>query len=164
MKRTDNRQNKMIQMKMGATKHFPPSSTPSVNPASEFANPHELPVHGAVFGLLSNVLVATKMAQAAKHHHVGVHNFDRAEAVIEHVRQKAPFLIVIDWDGCEAEAYKMLKALRSDEAFKKIAVIGYVSQVKVDVKREAERAGCDRVYLKAEFMKDLENIVMRYAK
>jgi len=46
---------------------------------------------GTVFGLVRSLFFATKIAEAAKHCHLGVHNFDHANALIEHAKQKHPF-------------------------------------------------------------------------
>jgi len=128
MKPIDNRQNKLMQLKAGK-KHVSP--TPSaVSGLSQEGTPSTAgPKGGAVFGLISNLLFASKIAQSAKHSHSGVHNFDKADALLEHAKAKPPFLVILDWDGCEAEAFKLLKVFQRDEAFKKIPTVGYLSHV-----------------------------------
>ena len=119
---------------------------------------------GAVFGLVSDLLMATRIAKAAKQCHLGVHNFDNAEALIAHARARKPILIILDWDTREAEAFKVLKELASSADLKSVAAVGYVSGSREDLKQEAQRAGCQRVYGKTEFTRDLEYLMTRYAQ
>ncbi len=117
----------------------------------------------SVFGLVSDLAMATRIAKAARQCHWGVHNFDQAEALIRHAREKAPVLIILDLDTREAESFKVLKELRSNADVKGVAVIGYISGTRENLKDEARRAGCHRVYGKTELMRDLENLLARYA-
>lgn len=118
--------------------------------------------HGVVYGLVSDLLVATKIARAAQHCHLAVHNFDRAEPLLEHARAKAPNLAILDWDSREAEAYKVLQEFAATAVLKKVPTVGFVSMPKASVREEAQKAGCHRVYTKTEFSRDLEQIMMRY--
>jgi PleD family two-component response regulator len=163
VKRIDYRQNKLIQTKAasrGGGKEGHPFPQAGAQPQAPLPGAAK---GGALLGLVSDLLMATKIAQAAKHNHLGVHNFDRAGALVEHAASKRPFLVILDWDGCEAEAFKVLKAFREDAVLKGIPTVGYVSQSKKEVKEEAERAGCHRVYTKVEFTHAVDDILMRYA-
>lgn len=121
-----------------------------------------MPNPGIVYGLLRDIAAAGKIAQAAKHCHLEVHNFDRSQGLLEHSRLRRPLLMIVDWDGCEAEGYKVLKEIRQNADLNGVAVIGFVSGQKLALREEAQRAGCHRVYHKTEFMKDLELIMARY--
>ena len=161
MKPIDNRQNKLMQMK-AAAQHVPAART--FSPERPLGETEEgAGKGGAVFGLVSNLLVASKIAQSAKHCHLAVHNFDKAAPLIEHAKQKPPILVILDWDGCEAEAFKCLKELASNADLKGVPSVGYLSQ-KTALKEEAQRAGCHRVYPKTEFMRILEELLARYAQ
>ncbi len=166
MKPIDNRQNKLIQTKAGA-KHLPPKDSLRGDTAHEAGGQEPLGtgLHGgAVFGLVSNLLFASKIAQSAKHHHLGAHNFDKADPLLEHAKARPPMLVILDWDGCEREAFKVLKAFREDKALQAIPVVGYLSHTKIELKKEAETAGCLRVYTKSEFTRVLDDLVIRYGQ
>ena len=160
MKPIDNRQNKLIQTKAAMKPHFPGAQIPSAVSEGEAAMGSLK--GGAVFGLISNLLSASKIAQSAKHCHLGVHNFDKADPLIEHAKAKLPLLVILDWDGCEAEAFKLLKVFQGDEGLKKVPIIGYLSHVKTALKEEAQKAGCLRVYSKSEFTRELDDLLARY--
>ena len=78
--------------------------------------------------------------------------------------QNKPVVVILDWDGCEAEAFKFLKELSENADLKDIATIGCLSGEKLNLKEEAQRAGCHRVYTRTDFSQDLEIIMARYAK
>ena len=164
MKKIDNRQNRLVQVK-AEVKHYPKTSVipPAAAPAGAEAS-GGIRKGGAVFGLVSNLLAASKIAQAARHAHLDVHNFDKAEPLLAHAKVKVPVLVILDWDGCEAESFKVLKAFKAETALSHTATVGFLSSGKTPVKEEAQRAGCHRVYFKTEFMRDLEALVTRYAQ
>jgi DNA-binding NtrC family response regulator len=116
---------------------------------------------GSVYGLLKDISMATKIAKAAKHCRLIVHNFDRSESLIKHLQERRPVVIILDWDSCESEAYKVLKEIAHNADFKSIMSIGFVSGTKPQVREEAQRAGCFRVYHKTEFLNELEGILAR---
>ena len=164
MKQSENRQKKFISK-------MKPARTPSLeggiplNPDSG-ERPLEWPgagKGGSVYGLISNLVLAAKLAQSAKHCHLGIHNFDKAADLAARAKQKLPILVVLDWEGREAEAFSLLKAFSGDPDLRGVPVIGCVPQEKGALKEEARRAGCLRVYLKSEFHRSLNDILLRYA-
>lgn len=122
----------------------------------------EIPVGPVLYGLMKDIQMATRVAQAVKLCRGTIHNFDQAARLVEHAKAKRPRLVLLDWDGCEAEAFKVLKEMRENVDLKSVACIGYVSGSKPLVKEEAQRAGCLRVYLKTEWTQDLTGILTRY--
>lgn len=115
-------------------------------------------------GLVSKVDLATRLAKVAKEFGLTVRNSDQASTVVRWAKEKAPLFVILDWDGCEAEAFKVLKEFSADADLKKVPRVGCLSQEKFNLKREAEMAGCDRVYLKTEFLRDLKDLFIRYAR
>lgn len=160
MKPLDNRQNKLHVWKEPSRPlrgKFQKASEPGI-----FLNP-EPHSGGLIYGLLKDLLMATKIAHAARHCHLAAHNFDHSEPLVSHLKQRKPVLIIFDWDACESEAYKVLKEMNQNADFKSVANIGYVTGVKTVLREEAQRAGCHRVYHKTEFVHELDLILARYA-
>lgn len=118
---------------------------------------------GLVLGLVSAVPVASRIAKAAKACGLDVHNSSRSEALLQRLASAKVVLILLDFDGCEAEAFTLLQSMKKNAAAPRIPVFGFVSQSKTNVKEEAQRAGCDRVYFKTEFLSDLDNLLARSA-
>lgn len=160
MKPLDNRQNKLHVWK----EPLRPLKGSPRNLSEPLDTPYpEAHTGGVVYGLLKDLFMATKIAQAAKHCHLSVHNFDQSEPLVGHLRQRKPIVVILDWDACESEAYKVLKEMQQNADFKSVAAIGYVSGAKTALREEAQRAGCHRVYHKTEFVHELDLILARYA-
>ena len=162
MKALNNRQNKTFQFKV-SDKPRPFFSSPARDYYSSFETEAPLSQGGVVYGLLSNILAATRAAKAAKHHQFGIHNFDKAEPLLKQMKAVRPKLVMLDWDGCEAESFKFLNDFRKSADLKGVGVIGFASGMKQVLKEEAQRAGCQRVYSKTEFMNQLEDLMGRWA-
>jgi len=116
-----------------------------------------------VFSLVGDMKAATQIVKAAVRLHVGVKNFDRAEKLVAQAMSERPFLIVLDFEKCEAEAFQALKELHENADLKGVPSVGFLTQEKVMVKPEAEKAGCSRVYMKTEFGRELPDLIARYA-
>jgi hypothetical protein len=117
-----------------------------------------------IYGLVSGMAAATKIVEMAKSHHLAVRIFDRSTSLIENAKISRPCLVILDCDEREAQAFEVLKAFSADADLSRVAIVGYLSQAKAALKPEIERAGCLRGYLKTEFMRELPNIILRYAK
>ena len=118
--------------------------------------------------LVASMDLAAKIAKSARLHHLDIRTFDKAEKLLTAVLARVPEVVILDFEAREAEAFNFLKALRENAVekagLKKASVVGLVSNTKREVKNEAERAGCLRVYLKTEFLTGLDEIWLRYAK
>lgn len=125
---------------------------------------YDRPNAGYVVGLISDIYLAGKIAQSARQHGLNVHHFDRGDDLVAFVQGHKTLFIILDWDHREAESFKILKALRDSADLRRVPVIGYLSSAKQELVQEAERAGCDRVYGKTEFNKNLNDFMMRYAR
>ena len=117
----------------------------------------------SVFALVADMTAATQIAKCAAGLHVGVRNFDNAEKLVGQAASEKPFLLILDLEKREAEAFRVLNELRHNADLKSIPAVGFVTQAKVMVKPEAEKAGCLRVYMKTEFGKELPDLIARYA-
>ena len=119
--------------------------------------------HQSVFALVGDMTVATQIAKCAAGLHVGVRNFDKAERLMAQAVGERPFLVILDLEKCEAEAFRVLKELHENADLKNVPAVGFVTQAKAMVKPEAEKAGCFRVYMKTEFGRELPDLISRYA-
>src|SRR3990167_4097910 len=113
-----------------------------------------------VYGLVTDMNLATRIAKTAESLHLGVRNFDKVEPLIQWAKREIPCLVILDWESKEADAYKALKELRELTDLRKTTVIGFVTAAKRQVGEEAQRAGCLKVYLKTDFLKNLDDLVM----
>ena len=117
----------------------------------------------SVFALVADMATATQIVKCAAGLHIGVRNFDSAEKLVTQSAVERPFLVILDLEKREAEAFRVLNELRHHADLKSIPAVGFVTQAKVMVKPEAEKAGCFRVYMKTEFGRELSDLIARYA-
>jgi DNA-binding NtrC family response regulator len=117
----------------------------------------------SVFALVADMAAATQIVKCAAGLHIGVRNFDSAEKLVAQAAVEKPFLVILDLEKREAEAFRVLNELHKNADSKGVAVVGFVTQAKVMVKPEAEKAGCFRVYMKTEFGRELPDLIARYA-
>jgi len=106
---------------------------------------------------------ATQIVKCAAGLHIGVRNFDNAEKLVAQAAIERPFLVILDFEKREAEAFRALNELHKNVDLKSVPAVGFVTQEKVMVKPEAEKAGCFRVYMKTEFGRELPDLIARYA-
>jgi len=163
MKRVDSRQNKAIQNSAASRyQKNRPLPRPSFSENPLYTDQPLSRGKGPVFGLIGDLFYASKIAQLAKHYHLDIHNSDSSESLLNHAAIKLPCIAILDWDHCEAEAFKLLRAFKSDEKLTKVPIVGYLSGARADLKREGENAGCMRIYSKIEFIRVLEDLLVRY--
>jgi DNA-binding NtrC family response regulator len=118
----------------------------------------------SVFALVADMATATQIVKCAAGLHIGVRNFDSAEKLVAQAAIERPFLVILDLEKREAEAFRALNELHKNADLKDVPAVGFVTQAKVMVKPEAEKAGCFRVYMKTEFGRELSNLIARYAQ
>lgn len=116
-----------------------------------------------VYGLVQDISMASQIVKYAKQAYSRAWNFDRADALLGHVKKALPFLIILDFEHCEREAFLVLKEIRENADLKSVAVVGFLTQKEGALKSEAEKAGCFRVYRKTEFTRELPDLITRYA-
>ena len=117
----------------------------------------------SVFALVVDMVAATQIVKCAAGLHIGVRNFDSAERLVAQASIERPFLVILDFEKREAEAFRVLNELHKNADLKSTPAVGFVTQANVMVKPEAEKAGCFRVYMKTEFGRELPDLIARYA-
>lgn len=115
-----------------------------------------------VYALIGDLFFATKIVKSAKAVGLEARAFDTAERLMQASREKEPGMIIMDCGSLEREAFQLLKELRSDEKLSRIPRLGYLSHSVADLKNQMRAAGCDQVFLKTEFTRELENLLVRY--
>jgi PleD family two-component response regulator len=116
-----------------------------------------------IFTLVADMATATQIVKCAAGLHIGVRNFDSAEKLVAQAVNEKPFLVILDLEKREAEAFRVLNEMRQNADLKGIPVVGFLTQAKVMAKPEAEKAGCFRVYMRTEFGRELPDLIARYA-
>ena len=117
-----------------------------------------------VYALVGDLFFASKIVKTAQALELEVRVFDSAARLLQASREKEPMLVLLDCQGLEREAFHLLGELRSDTSLSAVPRIGYLSHVSQDLRREMREAGCEQVYPKSTFTKELENLLARYSR
>jgi len=115
-----------------------------------------------VYLLGADLFFATKIVKTAQAVGLEARAFDSADRLIQAAQAREPALVILDCGGLEKEAFRLLDQFRSAPSLSKIPRVGYLLHIAQDLKREMKGAGCDAVYSKAEFTRELENLLMRH--
>ena len=114
-----------------------------------------------IYILVNDLFFATKIVKSAQAITLEARAFDTADRLLEASRQKEPSLVILDCGGLEKEAFKLLDATRTDEKLSKIPKIGYLSHGARQLEKEMRTAGCNQVYTKSQFTKELDVLIAR---
>ena len=114
-----------------------------------------------IYILVNDLFFATKIVKTAQALALETRAFDTASRLLEASKQKEPALVIMDCGGMERECYQLLGAFRSDASLSKVPHIGYLSHGAKDLTREMRAAGCNQVYTKSQFTKELDLLLAR---
>lgn len=74
-----------------------------------------------------------------------------------------PSLVIFDLNCDAAEPLEIIRQLKSAPDTKRVSMIGFVSHVQIDLKLQAQQAGCDMVVARSVFAQNLPMIMKRHA-
>ncbi len=115
-----------------------------------------------ILAVLEDLLFTVKINESAKRAGVPV-DFVKSEAdVLDKARAK-PALIVIDLNYQGIDPVKLIQTLKADEEMRRISLLGYLSHIQVDLKHQAQEAGCNTVLARSAFSQNLLQILKRHA-
>jgi PleD family two-component response regulator len=79
--------------------------------------------------------------------------------LLEALRESPPDLLVLDLNSARFEPLALLRSVRSEEATREVATVGFLSHVQRDLAVAAREAGCDRVVARSAFTSELPQIL-----
>ena len=79
--------------------------------------------------------------------------------LLEVLRGSPPDLLVLDLNSARFEPLALLRSVRSEEATREVATVGFLSHVQKDLAVAAREAGCDRVVARSAFTRELPQIL-----
>jgi CheY-like chemotaxis protein len=112
-----------------------------------------------VIALVSDLMFASRIREAAAAKNVGVRSARSPEALLAACREDPPSLVLADLDDNRVRALEAVQALRQDPAFQQLTVIGFVSHVDAERAQAAGAAGCSRVLARSAFVQQLPQLL-----
>ncbi len=115
-----------------------------------------------ILAVVQDIFFAAKITAAAKRAGVEVsYVVDERELL---GAEPPPQMIIVDLNNTNLNKQglnpvELIGKLKADPATREVRVIGFLSHVQGDLKREAERAGCDLVLPRSVFSQNLEDLL-----
>ncbi len=110
-----------------------------------------------ILAVVADLFFSVKLADAAKRFGLALELVKDPAEALEKARRK-PALIVLDLNFEAVQPLDLIAKLKSSAETKGIAVIGYVSHVQGELKRQAHEAGCDTVLARSAFSQSIPRI------
>lgn len=115
-----------------------------------------------IVAAVSDLMFTVKINDAAKK--VGIHvDFVKSEKDVLEKAAERPTAIIMDLNCREIDTIQLIPKLKSNADHKSISLIGYLSHVQGDLKKQAQDAGCDMVMTRSAFSQNLAQILKRHA-
>ncbi len=73
----------------------------------------------------------------------------------------APSFVILDLNQPAPEPVGLIQALKTDPATRTTQIIGFISHVQHERRREAEKAGCDLILPRSVFSQNLADLLMQ---
>lgn len=105
-------------------------------------------------------MFAVKIQDSAKRVGLGVSLAKTEEEAIGKAKLN-PSLIIVDLNTTGLDSVELIKKLKTDESTRSFHIVGFVSHVQTDLRKQAQEAGCDEVIARSAFSQNLPGILSR---
>jgi len=112
-----------------------------------------------ILAVVDDLFFASKIRGTAEQLAVDVKFARTADALAEAARRDLPALIICDLHSQKVDPNELAKRLKADEQLRQIPLLGFFSHVQIELQRQAEEAGFDRVLPRSAFTKHLSEIL-----
>ena len=115
-----------------------------------------------VLAVVSDLFFSSKLIEAAKRSGLVLEFVKEPKELLEKAQDK-PSLIIFDLNFEAAQPLKLITKLKAKSETKGISLIGYLSHIQVDLKQQAQEAGCDMVMARSALSQNLPQIFKRHS-
>lgn len=116
-----------------------------------------------IIAVVDDLFFSSKFREAAKTLDIDVEFVKNTDGLKEKISSEKPSLIIFDLNSRGGSPLEIIKSIKSTSELKQIPVIGFLSHVQIELRKEADRAGCDLVIPRSRFSKDLQEILRKYS-
>lgn len=114
---------------------------------------------GRIIVAVDDMFFAAKILGAAQNLGRTVERVKTVEQLFASLPTEAPALLLIDLNSAQFDALQLIASLKSQAKYAALTVLGFLSHVQVDLKRQAEAIGCDSVMTRSAFSQALAEIL-----
>ena len=115
-----------------------------------------------VVAVIDDLFFTVKIMDAAKRAGLEI-VFVKEEEKAWELAQELPTLMIVDLNTKAVNAVDLIQRLKTNPQTKQISLLGFVSHVQVDLKKEALAAGADIVLPRSTFSTTLPSNLQRHA-
>ncbi len=115
-----------------------------------------------VVAAVSDLMFTVKINDAAKKVGLRVDFVKSTQDVMEKAKE-SPTAIIFDLNFDAISPITVISEIKENSNHKRISLIGYLSHVQGELKKQAHDAGCDIVMTRSAFSQNLQQILKRHA-
>jgi CheY-like chemotaxis protein len=112
--------------------------------------------------VLEDLFFTVKINESAKRAGLPVEFVKTHQDALARAREK-PAVILIDLNCASMNPLELIRTLKSQEETRPVPLVGYLSHVQGELKKQAQEAGCDMVLARSAFSQNLLQILKRHA-
>jgi PleD family two-component response regulator len=120
------------------------------------------PLSKRVLAVVNDLFFSVKLTEAAKRSGLALEFVKESQELMEKAGER-PSLIIFDLNFDAVQPLKLISKLKAAPDTKGISLIGYLSHVQVELKQQAQEAGCDMVMARSAFSQNLPQIFKRHS-
>ena len=114
---------------------------------------------GKIVIAVDDMFFAAKILNAAQNVGRDVERVSSLEALEESLAKQTPALLILDLNSSRLQPISTIKTLKGKQALASVPILGFLSHVQIELKRQAEAAGCDLVLPRSAFSQRLAEIL-----
>ena len=115
-----------------------------------------------ILAAVNDLFFVGKITAAAQRTGVSV-EFVRGESEVLLKTAGSAATLLLDLNDARLNPISLIAKLKADPLRKDVRVIGYLSHVQGELKREADQAGCDLVLPKSVFSQQLDDLLRQHS-
>jgi len=116
-----------------------------------------------IIAVLDDMFFSSKIREGAKGLKLEVEFIKSSNGLTEKIKKDIPSLLIVDLNTRVLSPFQVIRDLKSSPEFMDIPILGFFSHVQTELKEEAAKAGCNLIYPKSKFSKDLRSILVNYS-
>lgn len=115
-----------------------------------------------ILAVMTDLFFSVKINDTAKKFGMTTEFVNDKETALAKAKLR-PSVVIFDLNCDAAEPLEIIRQLKADPDTKRVSTIGFVSHVQIDLKIQAQQAGCDMVVARSVFAQNLPMIMKRHA-
>ncbi|MEM7009131.1 MAG: hypothetical protein AAF462_08365 [Thermodesulfobacteriota bacterium] len=117
----------------------------------------------SVIAVLDDMFFASKIKEAAKQLALGIKVVKNVEALNASAMTSIPKLIIVDLNSNKIDPISLITDVKSNSKLHNVTTLGYLPHVEKELGQRAIEAGYDIVMPRSRFVRELGQILVKYA-